>query len=124
MHTDEYPCPCPACDSYSLMEDEYCTKCIHHGCRGNNPNCPDAKRSHKWCDYCQSKTETVPAHPDAEENRICGSCHPSGELPDSEEWWETPEEKTVSCPRCDAEYGLRTTASCTECGFIPEENQV
>lgn len=32
------PCPCDACDEFALSEDEYCTKCLHHGC-GPEPSC-------------------------------------------------------------------------------------
>ena len=27
-----YPCPCDGCDSYTLVADEYCAKCLHQGC--------------------------------------------------------------------------------------------
>jgi hypothetical protein len=30
--TERHPCPCDGCDSYALSADEYCVKCIHHGC--------------------------------------------------------------------------------------------
>lgn len=118
MHSDEYPCPCEPCDSFAMMEDEYCTKCMHHGCSYDSPKCPDAQRSHNWCDYCHSKAETVPARPDADENRICGDCYPSGSLPDRDNWWE-PE----MCGECGEENPFENSVSCSNCGFIPPEHR-
>jgi len=88
MHSDEYPCPCDACDSFSLAKGEYCVTCEHHGCGWQGAKCPPAQRSDKWCDYCnEKKDETVEARPEADAENICADCHPRGELPDEDEWW-------------------------------------
>jgi len=124
MHDDEFPCPCDACDSFSLARNEYCVTCVHYGCKGKKAKCPAAQRSHNWCDYCNLNKETVKALPSADENRICGNCHPNGKLPDDEEWWDEREsEPEGRCKRCGDDYGILATASCTECGFVPEENR-
>lgn len=88
MHDDEYPCPCDACDEFSLMEGEYCVTCVHHDCGWDAAKCPPAQRSAGWCDFCNEKTEeTVKAHPEADGNHICADCHPEAELPEEDEWW-------------------------------------
>jgi DNA-directed RNA polymerase subunit RPC12/RpoP len=97
---------------------------MHHGCKGKKAKCPDAKHSHNWCDYCNLKKETVKAPPESEKNRICGDCHQSGSLPEQEEWWDERQPETdAKCPRCDSDFGMVSTVSCTDCGYIPEEHQ-
>lgn len=123
---DPVPCPCDACDEFAGTPDTYCTKCIHHGCSGYECLCPDAQRSPRFCDFCHQEKETVAAHPAWEEDHVCGDCHPDGELPDEEEWWDEEDldedEDDDDCPRCGARGGLRVTASCRSCGYIPPEN--
>lgn len=92
-HTDEYPCPCDACDMFAMMRDEYCITCQHHGCGYDGCKCPAAQNSPSYCDYCNEEKETVPADPEWDDgNHICGDCHPSGRLPEDEEWWVEDEE--------------------------------
>ena len=123
---DPVPCPCDACDEFAGTPDTYCVKCTHHNCTARECLCPDAQRSSEFCDFCHQQKETVKAHPAWDGGRVCGDCHPSGELPGEEEWWDEDgleDDDDDTCTRCGDTGGHRVTASCRSCGFIPEEHR-
>lgn len=91
---DEYPCPCSACDEISLCEGEYCVMCLHHSCRFQEPRCPPAESSPKWCDFCWEKTETESIGQD----HVCTSCREYATVPDSEI-------RQTLCEHCESPVG-------------------
>lgn len=120
MSQTEAPCPCEVCDNFTLMAGEYCAECMHHGCNARKCLCPRALRSHSYCDFCHTNdVETVKAKPDAAGDRICKDCHPDNKLPERENWWEPP-----TCPQCGTENPFEKSASCSSCGFIPEDKRM